>query len=456
MYLPTPGRGDAGGATLTASPFLPEYHDARYARALIWTIALALAGFVAWAAVAPVHQTVSGQGVIRPEGLSQRIEHPEGGVVAHIVVAEGDRVAAGDTLLEFADRDLSSERRKLAAQVARLSRDIARYDALLELDPADLDGDDLKGSPAQGTERPVRTLPTDPALVEDLGFRIAQIDVVRRERAVASARIATFGGRARALEDEIAILEARHARYGRVETGYALSRHDIEELDREILKLRSALDALGGERAVAVAEIARARAQEAELIGAYRFDAARKGAEAREALTSARETIRQIDDRLSRAALVAPVDGIVNGLTVQGVGEVVGAGELLAEIVPDHARAFAEVEIPAERIGGISVGDQASLKVLTYDFTRHGDIDATVTRISPTSFELADGRHVFRVQLAFEVGGIAARDRPVGTAPLPVTPGMTVAASIQSERRTVLSYVLKPLRVISDRAFTEE
>ncbi len=443
MRLSATPYADSGDATLTASPFLPEYHDTRYARALIWTIGVALAGFVAWAANTPVYEMVSGQGMIRPEGLSQRLEHPEGGVVTRIAVAEGDIVTPGDTLVVLDDADLLSDRRKLAAQAARLEQDIARYDTLLSVDPAAVDADSS-------------VLGADPTLVEDLAFRTAQIDVVRRERAVAEAGISTIETKASALGDEIEILVARRERYAAIETGAALSRRQVEDLDRELLKLRASLRALTGDRAVAEAEIARARAKEAELVGAYRFDAARKGGEAREALASARETIRQIDDRLSRSVLRAPIAGIVNTLEIQGTGEVVGAGEIVADIVPLGGRAFAEIEIPAERIGGIEVGDTASLKVLTYDFTRYGDIEARVERISPSSFEIEGGRQVFRAKLSFDLQGLSANDRHESDTFLPITPGMTVTANIKSERRTILSYLLKPLRVISDRAMTEQ
>ena len=445
MFFSATRASGSGEATFTASPFLPEYHDTRFARALIWTIGLALVGFLAWSANTPVYEMVSGEGMIRPEGLSQRIEHLEGGIVSRVAVAEGDVVAAGDTLLVLDDAGLRSDRRTLSVQVSRLEQDIARYDALRDIDllkTRERDMDDLTGT-------------LDPALFEELAFRAAQIDVIRRERSVAEARIATLQTRSDALRREIEILVARQGRYRELEMGFAFTRRDVEELDREILTLRANFETLAGERDVAEAEIARARSREAEVVGAYRFEAARKRAEAYEALTAARETIRQIDDRLSRSVLRAPVAGIVNALNVQGPGEIAGAGEILAEIVPLDGKAFAEIEIPAERIGGVRVGDAASLKVLTYDFTQYGDIDATVERISPSSFEIEGQQQVFRTKLSFDLDGFFAQDRRGSDTFLPITPGMTVVASIKSEQRTILSYLLKPLRVISDRGFTE-
>ncbi|WOI57707.1 HlyD family type I secretion periplasmic adaptor subunit [Palleronia sp. LCG004] len=443
MILPsTMSHAHAGHATLTSSAFLPEYHETRPARALVWTIAVALVGFIAWAAYAPVHETVTGQGMIRPEGLLQRVEHPEGGVVARIAVAEGDTVEAGDTLVVLDDSDLRADSRKLTARITRLERDIARYDALLALAP-ESEARDRAGAGI------------DPALIEELGFRAAQLDVIRQERAVAEAGIAAITARTTSLGYEIDLLAARQARYGAVENSGALTRQAVEDLDRDLVKLRANRDALSGERAVTEARIARTLAEEAELVGSYRFDAARNAGEAREELEAAQETLGQIDERLARTILTAPVAGIVNSIEVQGPGEVLGAGEIVAEIVPRDSRAVAEIEIPAERVGGIKVGDPVSLKILTYDFTRFGDIEARVERISPSSFEIDGGRQVFRTTLSFEKNGAFADRGHESDTMLPISPGMTVVANITTERRTVLSYLLKPLRIISDRALTE-
>lgn len=447
------GRHSAADSTLTASPFLAEHYDTRYARALIWTASAALIAFFFWAANTPVYEMVNGQGTIRPEGLSQRVEHLEGGIVSRSLVAEGDVVEKGEPLIELDVSDLVAEKRKQDAKITRLDRNIAHYRTLLSLDlAAAADGDpqavrDIEGAAGIGGGAGL-------ALAEDIAFRRAQIGVIHRERELAETQIGTIEERKVRLGEELAIVREQHRRYLSTGDAMVIPLRELEALQREIIRLELSLDDADGERAVALKTIARTRSQEAEIIGDYRYDAAQRLADAEEQRAAAAETVAQIDDRLARSVLRAPVAGVIQELNVLGAGEVITPGEVVLSIVPSSGRAFAEIEVPADRIGGVSIGDEASLKVLTYDFTRYGDIDARVARISPSSFELEDGRSVFRVALAFETGGLVPLDGSDGEL-RPVTPGMTVVASVKSERRTVLAYLLKPLRIISDRAMTE-
>ena len=119
--------------------------------------------------------------------------------------------------------------------------------------------------------------------------------------------------------------------------------------------------------------------------------------------------------------------------------------------VPDRAFTWeAEVEISADRVGHVVVGMEARLKILSYDFTRFGEIVGQVAAISPNSFQTETGETVFRVRIALPNEGQNAA--LVGR---PIRPGMTVTADILTDSKKVLSYLLKPLRVLSDRAFTE-
>ena len=428
---------------LTASPYLGERHDRRYARAIIWTVVIAIGVFLYWASQTPVYEVVSGRGSIRPEGLSKRIEHLEGGIVAETLVEEGDVVQAGDVLMLLNDTDLRAEQRKLLARIERLDQSVAHHEALLALDL-------IEGRTT------TRGLPPDvsAALVQEVEFRLAQVEVLHSEREVALAQQAALADRRVKLLEELTIIEGQRNRYENAGSHMVVPLRQLEELDREILRLKSTIRSLDGEDRVLNSTLAQVESRQAELVGSYRRDAALKLASEREEMSAAHQTISQIEERLRRSQLRAPVAGTVQGLTVQGSGEVIVPGEVVMEIIPQGVRAFAEVQIAAERIGGIVVGDQASLKVLTYDFTRYGDIAATVEHVSASSFRLENGQDVFRVKLSFDTMALqplSGSGAEAGT----ITPGMTVVADIRSDRRTILAYLLKPVRIISDRTMTE-
>lgn len=427
-------------STLSASPHVSESHDGRYARALILTVVYGLIGFFYWAAMTPVYEVVSGSGTIRPEGLSTRIEHLEGGIVSHVDVAEGDLVNAGDILFALDDSDLRAELEKLRAQSANLKQNISRYEALLALDL-------LSGSLRLDAEI---FREADPSFLEEVSYRRAQLRTLRSERQVAETQEAALEARLKKFIAEIEILRGQLERYESAGNRSVIPLSQREDLRREVIRLESSITQLHGEILVQRASLKQLEASEGELVAQYRREAALRLDEQRAENITAEQTIAQVEDRLRRSVLKAPVSGVVNALAVQNAGEVVAPGEIIAEIIPSDTRAFAEIEVPADRIGGVKVGREASLKILTYDFTRFGDITAVVERISPSSFLKETGESVFRVQLSFEEG-----QAPGDGGQRPVSPGMTVVADIKSERRTVLSYLLKPVRVIADRAFTE-
>lgn len=428
---------------LVASAHLSESHNGRYARALIWTVLIALGLFIYWAALTPVYEIVSGNGTIRPEGLSTRIEHREGGIVQEIAVSEGDRVVAGDVIARLYDADLQSELQKLQASLDSQEQNIARYRWLLSLDltgPGDRVGIEEMAS-------------VGPAFLEEVNYRIAQIETMRAQREVTRAHRDALESQLATSRQELGILRGQLERFAKVEDSGLISLSRIEDVKREALRLESSIAQYEGEIAVQTATILQVRSTEAELVTQYRRESTLLLDQELEKRIETKQSILQLEDRVVRSVLRAPVTGILNALAVQNEGEVVSPGEIIAEIIPENTRAFAEIEIAADRIGGVAVGRDASLKVLTYDFTRFGDIPAIVERISPSSFVKDNGDIVFRVQLSFSEEGLETSE---GTASgKAVSPGMTVVADIKSERRTILSFLLKPVRVIADRAFTE-
>ena len=106
--------------------------------------------------------------------------------------------------------------------------------------------------------------------------------------------------------------------------------------------------------------------------------------------------------------------------------------------------------MPASQIGQIKTGMPAKVKVLTYDFVRYGGIDAIVDRIAPSNTAKEDGTLVFSVRLKLTNNHIGPE-----SAGFVVKPGMTVIADINAGSKNIMNYLIKPLRVISDRAMTE-
>ncbi len=232
--------------------------------------------------------------------------------------------------------------------------------------------------------------------------------------------------------------------------GGLLSRNEAERLQQELLQSQRSALSLRADIAAQENELTRTQLRESELIAQRQRDAAQRLADIDSRIASARLTEEELKDRLARTVVRASVSGTVMSLAVSNPREVIGPGELIAEIVPADSVLQAQLEIPADRIGNVRVGMEARVKVLTYDFTRFGQLNGIVSEISPSSFINDAGQSMFRVTVDLPL------EQPEFILdPAALAPGLTVTADVLVDERKVISYLLKPLRLLQDRAFSE-
>lgn len=148
--------------------------------------------------------------------------------------------------------------------------------------------------------------------------------------------------------------------------------------------------------------------------------------------------------------MVSPFDGVVQTVAVDTQGQVISPGGLVAEIVPEGTELFAEIQIPASRIGAIEPGFEGALTLLTFDAAQYGTFEGSVVSVSPSSdiLDSSEAAYLVRLRIAPEQDS-----RQQG---LKLRPGLSVSADIRLGSKTVLEYFLKPLRAIRSAAFSEQ
>ena len=271
------------------------------AAALVRTVTLVVLAVLGWSALTPVYEVVSGEGQIEPAGDTARIEHLDGGIVARIAVTEGARVDPGDILIELDGTDLLAERDKLRLLRERAETQATQARGFLAAAPADWH----------------RAAP----LSEETGFRLAQIEALRAERAVAQAQRAALDAMLQSARDELRLQGEKERRYASVSLE-AISRNDRDAVARDTLRLRGALSQLTGDIAVKDAALALGRANEARLIGEIRADARARLDEAEAEAARAARSLDQVEARIGRLTLVADRPGTVGELSVHHPGQV--------------------------------------------------------------------------------------------------------------------------------------
>ncbi|MGE4529341.1 MAG: HlyD family type I secretion periplasmic adaptor subunit [Rhodospirillaceae bacterium] len=395
---------------------------------------------VVWAALAQVHRVVRVEGRIIPAGRSQQIQHLEGGIVASIDVAEGARVKRGDLLLTIdatnAGAALAEIGVKLAGQRIRALRLSAEADgaARLDLPP------DLRSEASAATELQLFQSRREKFTQELAVYRqqVAQRTAERQEllarrgrlaaeQATAHKRLALLNGlAARNAASQLEILDAQ-SREQRLAT-------EIAEVDGTLPKVASAV----GE---AQARIDEARAR-------YRAEAQADLAATLTEIDRLRQGLTAQTDRVSRTEIRAPVDGVINRISVNTVGGVVKPGESIIEITPTSGPLLIEARARPRDRGELRDGLAAHIRVSAYDSGMLGILEGRVVEVSADTVPDARGEPYYRVVLRVD-------DLPAAYAGKLLAPGMTVSGDVVIGKRTVLDYLTSPLHRFSTNVFQD-
>ena len=155
-------------------------------------------------------------------------------------------------------------------------------------------------------------------------------------------------------------------------------------------------------------------------------------------------------DRVDRAELRSPVDGIVNSIAVKTIGGVIQPAMKLLEIVPldDELKIIARV--PPDEIAFIRPGQDVKVKVTAYDSQKYGALDGKLARIGANSVTDHQGNVFFEIEVHTDRNFLGTTEHP-----LPITPGMVAQTEVITGKRTILEYLLKPVLKARDKAFTE-
>lgn len=307
--------------------------------------------------------------------------------------------------------------------------------------------------PAQsGSEAPLQRLVDSQAAAAESSenFRTAQQRVIAIDILAREAELAGLVVERQKTREEMVIVNRQMEDYQVALRTGAVSRRERDNVVREKLALERSEAGLNSQIAAARVAIEQANARETELLAKIRNESLINVTQLETERAETEALIRQLEDRVARQRIVSPIAGIVHVVNFHERGDVISPTDIVLEIVPDGGELFAQVEIPAEKIGNVNVGMAANIKVLTYDFARFGGIEAIVKRVSPTSVMNEQGLPIFQVdlQLSSDFVGPESARRSINS-------GMTVMVEVTAGTKSILQYLLRPLRVLSDRALTE-
>jgi HlyD family secretion protein len=414
---------------------------------IVLLLALGVGG---WAATTQIAGALIAQGSVVVDSNVKKVQHPTGGVVGKLSVQDGDRVKAGDILVQLDD---TITRANLAIVTKGLD-ELAARKARLE---AERDGTDAIVFPPQLLARE-----NDPAVSVALTNERKLFELRRSARLGQKAQLRQ---RITQLQDEIRGLSAQQDAKAREISLIGKELEGVRELWKNNLVQITRLTALErdaarleGERAQLMAAVAQAKGKIAETeLQVIQIDqdlSSEVAKDMREVDAKFGEFVERkvtAEDQLKRIDIRAPQDGVVLESKVHTVGGVIPAGDAIMLIVPETDNLMVEAKVNPHDIDKVQVGQSAVLRFSAFNLRTTPEINGTVTRVSAdTTMDQRTGQNYYTTRIAMPKSEIAR----LGDVKL--IPGMPVEAFVQTGERTVMSYLIKPLQDQFTRAFREK
>ena len=407
-------------------------------------ICLMLVIFLVWAHFTVIDEVTRGMGQVIPSQRVQVIQNLEGGIVQEISVHENQIVEKGTILVRIDNTVAASQYRESFGKAVEHEAAIVRL-------TAEIEGRDQLVFPEEMRD-------FDPQVIADQQsiFRAryqqleAELNVLQSQYNQKRQEINEMQSRKEQLERSLDLaMQQRSIAKPLVDEG-VYPRTEFLAVERDISALQGDIDALrlGIPRVRQAAEEANRRiAQRKAEFKAQALDELNRR---RVELKSLREIMSAGEDRVTRTDVRSPVRGTVKQLNVTTVGGVLRPGEPIMEIVPLDDTLLIEARIRPADIAFLHPGQKAMVKITAYDFAIFGGLEGLVEAISADTIQDDSGESFYKVKLRTKTNAMTYRGED-----LPIMPGMTASVDILTGKKSVLSYLLKPILRMKQNALRE-
>ncbi|MGU9859126.1 HlyD family type I secretion periplasmic adaptor subunit [Pseudomonas sp. LF245] len=433
-----------GSDSLDDQP-LPEVEKAliddapRIVRLTIWGVIGFFVFMLLWAHFAIIDEVTKGEGKAIPSSRIQKIQNLEGGIVAQIYVHEGQIVEAGAPLIRLDDTRFASNVGETEAERVSMELRVERLSAEVDDRPLKITDAARKAVPNQVSNEESLYASRRQQLADEIGGLQQQLLQRQQELREFSSKQEQYRNSLNLLRQEIGMSEPLVAQG-------AISPVEVLRLKRSEVETRGMLDGTTLAIPRAQAAINEVQRKVDETRGKFRSEALAQLNEARTMLSKAQATSKGLEDRVSRTMVTSPVRGIVKQMLVNTVGGVIQPGSDMAEVVPLDDTILVEAKIRPQDIAFLHPGQEAMIKFTAYDYTIYGGLKGKLEQIGADTVMDEEKKNTFYIiKLRTDRSHLGTDEKP-----LLIIPGMVASVDIITGKKSILSYLLKP--IIKSRA----
>ena len=410
------------------------------AKLLLYAILAILLAGLAWAWLGKVDEITRGEGRVIPSRQLQVIQSLDGGIVSEILVKEGDIVKIGMPLIKIDEtRAISSLRENKSQYLALLGRQ-SRLQALAE-GTAFNPPSEIKTEAPQVYEQEYALYISSRDELDSI-VSIARDQMVQREKELDEVQFKkelaekTYESANKELTANKPLLASG-----------AVSEIDILKLEREVTRARGEIDQSRAQISRITVSITEAKRKITESEQAFRSKVRSELNDVTAKLNSITETSVALTDKVKQSTLKSPVNGKVSRLFFNTLGGVIQPGKEVMEVVPTDEVLVIETKVEIKDIAFLRPQQPAVVKLTAYDYSIYGTLDAVVESIAANSTVDDKGNAYYLVRVRTLQNSLGKN--------LPIIPGMVAQVDILTGKKTILSYLLKPVLKAKSYAFSE-
>lgn len=421
----------------------------------IYTIVTLVLVFLIWSILTTINEVAVSYGEVAPLEDAHIIQHVQGGTIRKIYVKNGDEVERGQPLIKLDPDAMQSELQKAQSKELSLLVNAARLRAFIQKKPETaVDWESIVTQhPYNSSENNLliqKTIKEDSDLLKQQNQeRQNQSTIFHEKLQQKQAELKQFVDSKSEVEKKLVLFQKEEAMYRSVvDKGY-VSKRDYLEAQRKTIETTSQLKQVIAKIDSAKSAILEAQEELTKLDAVLNKASLEKLNEINAELLIVRHTIQLIVDQKKKLLIRAPITGIVKGLEAS-IGSVISPAASVMEIIPTRGTMIVQCKISTKDIGHIKIGDPVQVKVLAYDFSRYGVVPGKVMEISASTFTTEKGLPYYKGKISLEKNYIG--DNPKHNR---LIPGMTVEANIIIGKRSVFSFLLRPITRGLQTAFRE-
>ncbi|EKD92321.1 MAG: Type I secretion membrane fusion protein, HlyD [uncultured bacterium] len=427
----------------------------RLVRRSIVFIAVVVFLFIIWAIFTKIDEVAVTYGDVQPVQEVQVIQHLEGGIVASVSVKDGEEVRAGKILMQLNPSNIKAQIAKEQGIELSLVLDKARLNAFVHhLVANQIDWYKSIASLPYNTPENQKQIVT--SIQSDITLLEQQIRQREDQRTVLQEKVKQKQSQLQQLEDNKRDLEKQLESYLKEEKmlGSLISRGYVSEREyiiaqRKTADAKSQILKLTNQIIEAKSALKETDDYLFHLDNSLDEAALKELDKIDEQLIETHHNLQRLNDINARLTIQSPITGLIKGLTALP-GTVISPGDKLMEIVPTEGEMQVQSKLSTRDIGYVHIGDPAEVKITTYDFARYGSIKGHVIEISASTFTSKEGLPYYQLKIALEKNYVG-KDSKKNI----LKPGMTVQADIVTNKKSIMSYILKPITRALDSSFKE-